>query len=251
MDFGTEGVVTFTWTKNYNSTPTSDWTDLSNVTLPQVNKLLAAGYAYPAFFTGVASETNRYVYLVGRNEGSGTRANTLVDHSYGPTTKHVQQYSIGEGIEIAATGTLLLDYEGDNGYESGGGVAGALGIDGSCQQADPEHPGKTGWMAIGYLGTSDASTAPLTVAGNWLTLDGVAESDGAIETGQYYFWGHEHLYGNATISGYQQTDGQKLFTAVVGQLSTLGSNPAAHDAGISYSYMQATKSSDVAYPSHN
>jgi hypothetical protein len=249
-DFGTEGVVTFVWSKNYNSHPVQEWSDITNVTLPQIDGILSAGYETTAFFTGKASESNNYVYLVGRNKGSGTRANVIADHSYGPTTKAVQQYSIGEGIEQMAVSTCTLDYEGDNGYESGGNVATAMSIDGSCQTQDP-FSSHTNWMAIGYLGCSDA----LSITGstnNFLTLDGVPENDGTIEEGQYYFWGHEHLYGRYQISGFQQTDGQKLFTAVTAQINNIsqyGSVPSANDPAIGYKYMHAAKTSDVAYPS--
>jgi len=247
-DYGVEGVVTFTWVKNINTSPTSDWTDLVNLTLPQVDVLLGRGYEYPALFTGNNTETNRYVYLVGRNKGSGTRANTLVDHNYGPTTKSVVQFSIGYGIEEAAIANdLVLTNENNNGYESGGGVATALGINGSCQQTDPFF-GKSGWFAVGYLGCSDALSHSLAVSPNWLTLDGVGESSGAIEEGQYYFWGHEHLYGRNGISGYQDTDAQVIYNGIKTSLGTSGSVAANHDAAINLVYMHCDKASDVAYP---
>ena len=246
-DYGVEGVVTFTWVKNVNSSPTSDWTDLVNVTLPQVDVLLGRGYEYPALFTGNNTETNRYVYLVGRNKGSGTRANELVDHNYGPTTKSIVQFSIGLGVEETANGLLQLTNENNNGYESGGGVAAALGINGSCQQTDPFF-GKSGWFAVGFLGCSDAVKSGLAVSPNWLTLDGVLESDGAIEEGQYYAWGHEHLYGRNGISGYQDTDAQVIFSGIQTSLGTSGSVAANHDAAIALTYMHCDKASDVAYP---
>jgi hypothetical protein len=246
-DYGTEGIVTFTWAKNVNSGPSQEWTDLKNVTVPQINEEISQGFQPPAFFTGIASETNSFIYLVGRNKGSGTRANELADSGYG-TTKTVTQFSIGEGIETAATGTLLLDFEANNGYESGGGVATALGIDGSCQQTDPFVPSHTGWFAMGFLGVSDAITHGLAVSPNWLTCDGVMESDGAIEEGQYAFWGHEHLFGKHNISGFQDTVGGKVFAGVQTAIGTAGSVTTAHSPGIALTYMHADKSSDVAFP---
>ncbi len=247
-DYGQEGVVTFTWAKNYNTAPNPAWTRLTNITMAQANVQLG----YPqlaAFFTGNPADTNR-VYTIGRNKGSGTRANTLSYSGYGTTTS-VQQFSIGYGVQPGETQntTLLLQSEGNNGYESGGGVAKALGIDGSCNQADPLLPGTTGWIAIGYLGVGDALTAPLTTA-NFLTESGVMESDGAIEEGQYAFWGHEHLFGKAGISGYQDTVGSLLFSAVQAQLTSsgAGANPAAHSSGIALSYMHCDKATDVSYP---
>jgi hypothetical protein len=86
-----------------------------------------------------------------------------------------------------------------------------------------------------------------------LACDGVLESNGSIEEGQYAMWGHEHLYGKNGISGIQNTVGQALFNGVVNSLNTLalGSVPGNHDAGIALQYMHADKSSDVAFPTRN
>ncbi len=252
-DYGTVAIVTFTWCKNVNTSPTAEWTALTNITIPQANVLFAQGFQPAAFFTGNSSHTNRNVYLVGRNKGSGTRANELADTGYG-TTRAVQQFSIGGGVQPgeAQTTTLLLKYEANNGYESGGGVATALGIDGSCQQnPDPFFPSNPGWFAVAFLGVSDAQTHGLTIANHWLSSDGVFESDGAIEEGQYVLWGHEHLFGKHNISGFQDTAGQKLFAGLQSSLGTAGSVPTAHSPGIALQYMHCDKASDVAYPTRN
>lgn len=248
-DYGVQGIVAFTWTKNVNTSPTAEWTSLTNISIPQINGLISQGFQATAFFTGIATQTNNYAYLVGRNKGSGTRANELADSGYG-TTRSVQQFSIGGGVSTVADGTLTLAYEGNNGYESGGGVATALGINGSCGQTDPFFATHTGWYAVGFLGISDALSHGLTT-GNWLTADGVLESDGAIEEGQYAFWGHEHLFGKHNISGFQDTVGAKLFTGVQTALGTSGSVPSAHSPGIALQYMHCDKSSDVAFPARN
>jgi len=248
-DYGVVGIVTFTWAKNVNTSPTAAWQSMTNVTIPQINVLLSQGYQQAAFFTGIASQVNNNVYLIGRNKGSGTRANELADSGYG-TTRTVQQFSIGGGVSTAADGSLTLAYEANNGYESGGGVATALGINGSCSQTDPFFPTNSGWFAIGMLGISDALAHGLTT-NNWLTADGVFETDGAIEEGQYAFWGHEHVFGKHNISGYQDTVGGKLFTGVQTALGTSGSVPGAHSPGIALQYMHCDKSSDVAFPTRN
>jgi hypothetical protein len=245
-DYGTVGIVTFTWVKNINSNPSEEWSALKNLTLPQVQVLLSQGSVPVAFFTGIASQTNTYVYLVGRNKGSGTRANALADHGYG-TTRTVQQFSIGGGVSTPTTNVLQLAYEGNNGYESGGGVAAALAIDGSCQQTDPFHTGDTGWIAVGYLGTSDALSHGLTT-NQWLTADGIMASNGPITEGQYYFWGNEHLYGKRNISGFQDTVGQKLLAGVKTVIGTSGSDPAGNSPGIAVDAMHAEKVSDTAFP---
>ena len=251
-DYTTVGIVTFTFAKNVNTTPSAEWTAMNNISLPQANVLFSAGYQNTAFFTGNPAQTNNYVYLVGRNKGSGTRANQLADTGFGTTTP-VQQFSIGYGVEEAADGTLTLTYEGNNGYESGGGVATALGINGSCQQHDPffynaANSSHSGWFAVAFLGVSDAQAHGLAISPNWLTFEGVMESDGAIEEGQYQLWGHEHLFGRSDISGYQDTVGNKLFTGIQTAIGTNGSDPAAHSPGIALTYMHCDKQSDTAYP---
>jgi hypothetical protein len=248
-DYGVQGIVTFTWVKNIDTAPSAEWSSLTNITIPQINGLLAQGFQPTAFFTGIATQTNNYAYLVGRNKGSGTRANQLADSGYG-TTRSVQQFSIGGGVVGSASGSLVLAFEGNNGYEGGSGVAGALAINGSCAQTDPFFPSHTGWYAVGFLGINDSLSKGLTT-NNWLMADGVIESDGAVEEGQYAFWGHEHLFGKHNISGFQDTVGTKIFNGVKTTLGTAGSDPTAHSPGIALQYMHCDKSSDVAYPARN
>ena len=209
------------------------------------------------------------VYLVGRNLGSGTRMNLLSDSSYGPHTA-VKQNSIGYGVDnrdpAQNPSLLLLQNEGNNGYESGGGVAkaladtGASSTQGSCQQLDPVHSTGTNWFAIGYLSPSDAlntanngnQTPPLfNNTNDWVTVDGLISNNNNIENGQWWYWGHEHLYGKFQISGTQDTVGNVLLNAISSKIisQNLGVAPGGHDAAIPYSLMFVTKSSDVAFPS--
>jgi hypothetical protein len=261
QDFGVEAIVTFTLSRNVNPFPSNEWSDCSNITLPQLNTLTSVGWVPAGFISGNPTDDDFTVYLVGRNLGSGTRMNYLGDSQYG-AHKQVKQYSIGFGIE-APQGThlddLVLTNEGDNGYESGGDVSKALAIintnngTGSCQQADPFHGGN-GWFAIGYVGPSDALNtgnfggAPTN---NWVTVDGVLSNDGNIENGSWWYWGHEHLYGRSNISGTPATVAPIIASAVTYQVTTVqgfGINPLAHDAGIPTGLMNVTKASDVAFP---
>jgi hypothetical protein len=262
---GVVGVVTFTYVKNNNSASGASaaktaWTDLLNVTKP----VLLNEFASPQSadnFTGVAADSTTTVYMVGRNKGSGTRANVLNDCTYGVDTL-VNQFAIGQSPDggIAANApdgvTLTLwpatDANGglDNGYESGGSVAKSLSTPGSTSQTDPFNS-NAGWIAIGYAGTSDATSSGLTVAGNWLTEDGVLESNGAIEQGQYSYWGYENLYGANGLGGFKLADGNQLLTALHFQLTALGGVPANHDAGIALGFMNASKSTDFSFPTHN
>jgi hypothetical protein len=259
QDFGVESIVTFTLTRNVNYAPSNEWLHCSNITLPQLNVLFADGVVPAGFISGNPTDDDFTVYLVGRNLGSGTRMNMLGDSQYG-AHKAVQQYSIGFGIEeMPHQAVLVLTNEGDGGYESGGDVAKALAItnngvanSGSCQQKDPFNGG-VGWFAVGYVGPSDALNTgnfggePVA---NWLTVDGVLSSNGAIENGSWWYWGHEHLYGRNGISGTPETVGNLIFKGVSATvaLQNFGVNPAGHDAGIQNNLMNVTKPSDVAYP---
>ncbi len=264
-DPGRVGVVTFTWAKNVQSSPASYWTAITDITDAQARQLLAGGVIVPALITGNAADVNNGVYCVGRNAYSGTHVNTMLETKVGISFLP-QQYSLGGYPHSSAAflGTdpsplLKTDLHND-GYDSGGDVAKALSIDGSCQANDPNF-GVTGWMAMGYLGMDDANN--ITNVNNhtggstyWVTLNGVAESDGAVEQGQYNYWGYEHMYGRTTISGYQAAFGNALVgvstptpTGIQAELG--GSNPAAHSAGIALGFMQCSKSSDQADPAHN
>lgn len=241
-EFGRIGVVTFTWVKNVNTTPNSSWTNLKNITSDQAKTLLSFPQV-AAFLTGSAADTS-YVYPVGRNKGSGTRVDALASIGY-PVTQDVVQFSIGGN---PFTGGLTLGGGDNNGYESGGDVAKALSVDGSCQQTDPNFGG-TGWLAVGYLGVGDAQKEQLTIANNWLTLDGVMSSDGAIEEGNFKYWNYEHMYGrvsNGGLNSNQSSFAGALKTAAQGTLG--GGNPAAHSSGIAISFMHAEKITDLSTP---
>ncbi|HWV99974.1 MAG TPA: hypothetical protein VNZ64_09805 [Candidatus Acidoferrum sp.] len=248
-DFGVVGIVPFVYCKNTNSSPTAQWLHLTNCTHYQMRVCLGVPQE-AGFFTGSSADTNMYVYPVGRNKGSGTRVNFLADNAYGITTD-VQQFSIGGNPFTNGTAATLGD-ELNNGYESGGDVSKALSVNGSCQTPDPlqQLPDGTtpsGYIAIGYLGIGDATKNSLGT-NLWLTLNGVFESDGAVEEGTYSYWGHEHLLGKNGISltSPEGKLGTALFSGIPGQLG--GSVTTAHSTGIKTTFMHCDKGSDIAIP---
>jgi hypothetical protein len=169
---------------------------------------------------------------------------TLAACRYG-ITKPVDQWAIG-GFPSSDGVTLALTEVINDGYDTGGSVANALKIDGSCQQTDPVFS-TPGWFAIGYVGIGDANTL-LSNGGVWLTNNGVTYSNGAVEEGQYSFWNHEYVFGRVGISGNAATYGSALAAAVPLQLG--GSNPALQDTSIRDIYMHADKPSDTGDPFH-
>jgi len=266
------GVVAFTWAKNNNngsgaSAAQTAWSDLHNISTFQAQALFGSGSLTADFFTGVAADNGTSVYLIGRNKGSGTRANVLNDSTYGLNTP-VVQFNIGGGLTTSPSGALVLSINGaahnpagtavtdpgisqDDGYESGGNVANALKVAGSTAQQDP-FTHASGWIAIGYLSASDASGIGGGTTGNWLTENGVAESDGAIESGEYSFWGYENLYGRANVVGtYAETVGNVIYNSIEAQIVNNGSNPANNDVAININFMNASKATDFSFPTHN
>jgi hypothetical protein len=228
------GIIPFIWVKNAQTGGPADWGRLVNVTHPQLRVALSGGTKL-ALITGNTADT-KYVYVAGRDNNSGTRVNSLADTGYGIRTL-VRQTIIGGSLGAPTLGTPL----GNGGQSSGGTLANTMTFTGSATATDTVNGG-TGWYAIAYLGMYDADVA---IGGGavGLTLNGVAESTGAIQEGQYSFWGQEWLYQNPTLSTAASTVNGKLLTAI--PLHVDGTH------SISLTSMNASKASDTADPTHN
>ena len=119
----------------------------------QINQLIGA--PQPAnFVTGVAADNTESVAIVGRNLGSGTRANALLNYQYGinnPVDQFAYNVSYtGSGLLTQNTASYVPDANGlvevfNDGFDSGGNVAKELNVDGSAQQA---------WFWLVILGIS-------------------------------------------------------------------------------------------------
>jgi hypothetical protein len=180
-----------------------------------------AGFTPVSAFTGDSSDSD-FVGVCGRNAGSGTRVNALLNFLY-PVGVGVTQYAYGYyptatpnlltfgfsgsttaneyvGANYTIAGTDASDV-GDDGFDSGGNVANSLQVDATGATLD----GVNGFL-IGYLGMSDAKTAAIGTAGAgsgsavYLSFNGVYESDAGVEYGSYTYWGGEHLYGKPGLS---------------------------------------------------
>jgi len=222
-------VLPFVWAKGISSNP--GYNNITNICTGkggQVAAALQGGGMNLAQLTGTpADENNGFVYVVGRDDDSGTRTLSLIDSGYGFKTV-VQQYDVFAGSppdiephtdpnpDSAVTGNL------GGGYASGSLVKGALNVD--VTSAVSNTNGLSGpFFTIGYLGLSDANglTHAFTGSGGqWLTYNGVAMSSNTINEGQYTMWGREEFYarpatltdpnlGNVTGGFY------KLFTPII------------------------------------
>ena len=283
-DYGIIGIVPFTWYKGVVNSQDAAWSRLTNLQSYQAAALLGGGHVTADLLnSGAVGGINDYdhnVYLIGRNKGSGTRVNQLLAAGY-PVNTPVSQYAVASTVGVnPSTGQYGLYYVGgaysltavnDNGYESGGDVAKALNLAAQGYTDANSAP----ILTVGFMSTSDAGTVSGPVTGaftgamtNWLTYNGVMESDGAIENGSYLPWGHEHIMGKHTPDNTAATAlVPKLFTSVKSQLvnndtvalsdwGTVGWNdkydPATlHSAGIYAYYMNADRGvsgSDAGFP---
>jgi hypothetical protein len=106
----------------------------------------------------------------------------------------------------------------------------------------------TGWIALGYLGRSDADTAEGANGGGAngaqeLTYNGVAESAAAIQQGQYSFWGNEYIYQAPSVSPAAVT----VYSGIVNNVNT--HTDGIHE--ISTASMQGTRLGPLSDPGHN
>lgn len=197
LNNGTEvGVITFEWVRNNGL-----WTG-TNVTDSMIRQALVGG-AKRAVFDGNASHVNDYVYVSGRNSGSGTRVNAFGDCGFGILTPPKQVETSGGVMQPFYStnrfGQTVTNYIGDYGFESGGTLAGTMGAD-TTGQTDFVHGG-TGYSVIAYLGVGDADAA-VGAGAKVLTYDGVAFSSANVLEGTYTYWGNEYIYeANDVASG--------------------------------------------------
>lgn len=290
-DFGAIGIVTFTWCKGKNSTPTSGaagdtaWKNLVNVTQPEM--IYALGGPVPAnFLTGVAGDNTTTIYMIGRNAGSGTRVNTMLDTFYG-VGNSVSQFALNSTYAGASgdvltyhtittgadqTANQALTYPavsaslgnttdatttpnalgiGNDGYESGGGLSQCL----SCDESG------SGVVFIGYLGLSDAkacrdgkaNTAPTPNQPGgavFLTLNGMQYDDSLVVNGTYSFWGHEHLYGQPSPSANANTVAAAIKAGIAAKGGLGNGTAGTQSSGIFLANMLADKPAggDTGYP---
>jgi hypothetical protein len=241
------GIIPFVWVKNAQGHPYTpgtypDYDRIVNVTHPQLRVALTGGTLL-ALITGNASDTNKYVYIAGRDNNSGTRVNAFCDTGYGVFKLPRQIIIAGaNGAPTIQGGTTTT-----SGQSSGGTLATTMSFSGSATAADPIN-GTTGWYALAYLGMYDADVALTPNTGDCvaLSLNGVTESTTAVQQGQYSFWGNEHIYQNANGLS-------SAATTVYNSLTTGGKISAAVDGSheISLASMQATKTTDLSDPTHN
>jgi hypothetical protein len=237
------GIIPFVWVKNAQvagSQTGTDWARITNLTDSQARVLLSGG-SVAALLTGNPADVNHIVYVSGRDDGSGTRVNTFGETGFGIRTIPTQILIGG------SAGAPTIANSGNVGQASGGTLANSLGFAGSLQAADTVNGG-TGWIALGYLGKSDADTAEAANGGGAngaqeLTFNGVPESAAAIQQGQYSFWGNEYVFQAPGASPAAVT----VYNGIVNNVNT--HTDGIHE--ISTASMQTTRLGPLSDPGHN
>jgi hypothetical protein len=216
--------------------------DLVNLTDDQFRQAITGG-AKAALFTGNSADTN-YIYITGRDNGSGTRVNFLGETGYGIFTPAYQ-------VELNSSGAML-DPDGDgsyytsdgiSGYSSGGGVAAQMGV--SCASTvDMINVGHTGISVIGYLGISDGNTA-LGLGATQISYNGVLESPTAIIEGQYGIWGNEYAFHKNSAS----SDALAVYNKLVANTGITAKSDGS--TTIDLNLMHAHRNGPTTDPIHN
>jgi hypothetical protein len=228
-------VIPFKWMKQKGSAA-----GLTGVTDQNLRAALA-GNARLALFTGSSADTT-YVYVSGRDNGSGTRVNTFGDSGYGI-------FSAPFMLQVNSDGSMKNQgggvYLGDFGYSSGGTLATQLGYDlGQGTSVDVANgTGVEKFSVIAYLGVSDANAAAANGATE-LSYNGVTYSVAAVQEGQYNFWGNYYIYHKNTVSS-QATTVYNALTATTGI-----SGHANGTSEIKLTDMHAVRNGPTSDPSH-
>jgi hypothetical protein len=235
-------VVPFEWVLGSH---TNAYTSVTNMTQQIARALFNVGYVPQSFFTGASgsADTANYIYLIGRDEDSGTRIGALSESQNGVTNGVVKQYQVGDGATTYSPISLVpgpsalftepnisWPSAGHSGYFGGANVQYALNYPNpgtSLTFSANKASGNSGASYfVGYLGLSDAKNAVgASPAATALTYNGVPFSYTAVANGSYSFWTYEHCYRLASQDG----------TAVGTAIDTIADIIAQNDADISYS----------------
>ena len=242
------GVVPFVFVCSPGTTATSG--TVTNLTSKNAVKLLS-GTLKLSDLTGKSTDSGVHVYVVGRDQDSGTRIATLADAGYGITKDDFQYQPLYNGATTptsppptpsgSITGAALWPATppvdsvnsptGDSGYNSGGLVAAAIAQTSSY----------TNWF-IAYVGLNDALTAlantknfVLKFNSGSLTETGGVWNVSGVEGGTYKFWGYEHFL-------YLSLSGTPLNVAKLIQNDIL--NTTASVSGVAISSMTVHRNSD-------
>lgn len=212
-------VVPFVFIANQGST-------ITNMTPQAYRAIYAAGYGIKSLFTGQAADAGIYVYGVGRDSGSGTRATVMAETGYG-IFKAVQQYTpVVSGGAI----TVVTAVTNPGGYGKGSDLANAL-----ANTCDENAVG----IVVGYVGIADAVSNNVQ-----LSYNGVSYSPDNVYNGSYTLWGYEHLFTPSRVSNASSGSDLIAKNFFANMASTLAASPGS--AGLNPALMKVSRSGDGA-----
>jgi hypothetical protein len=230
------GVVPFVWTKGLtnDTTVSASLANVTNIT-PFLAQLVLTGPVQMSMFTGNHADADNYIYVVGRDEDSGTRLTAFADCGFGVTgspSQYLATVSSGtiSSVDIYPANTVLgVTYSaGHSGYSSGGTLAGVVNT--------PVASGATSadgvpFALISYFGINDA--AKVNSGNNNLTYNGVAYTKDNVREGKYTFWSYEQLLYLSTLASTKKTVANLVATQIL--------NVDADVSGILYSTMHVKR----------
>ena len=213
---GVIGIIPFKWIATGDAS-------FNNITGRNAYDLIKAGSIKLSALTGSSSDTNKIVYITGRDIDSGTRLNGLALAGFYQNDTTVKNFcpQTSAGVKLAAawtsgnggkvgyfsSGNVTIDHvivdKYNNGYTSGGDLSKALNAPMSYWSGIANFGG---W--IGYAGVNDCDAQLKAVGSNLkeISFNGSAlGSNGgtwAYHTannllyGNYTFWSYEYIYYN-------------------------------------------------------
>jgi hypothetical protein len=243
---GPVGVIAFAPVINKGAHAT-----ITNITTNQLRRIAANGSIPEYMLTGNAS-SNKTIYLMGRNDGSGTRVAFLSEIGYGAANP-VKQFVIDATKSSTSLATPILaptkadetkypkykissDFAktnilGNGGYSSGGAIAGWLKL-----------PSSGNFHIVSWISTGDAVTAydagkgGKVLAYNGERLNGIAsgaiteEDRNKIRLGKYAGWNFEQLYYN-DLRIKNNANAKKVYDKLVATIpANIGSSGVAVDS---------------------
>jgi hypothetical protein len=122
------GVVTFSMVANRGTTNAID-----NLNTQNFRALLGRGYVPRKLITGITND-NGVVYVMGRNDGSGTRTTYAAETGYGIATP-MNQYIMGAASGGSMTAIYLVPSGGTNNALNGSTNQSGLGLTGAAANA--------------------------------------------------------------------------------------------------------------------
>ena len=236
------GVIPFILVKNQGASA-----NLTNITHQQAGTLFANGVVSLGFITGdttigSTSDTNKVACLIGRYNGSGTRAAVFADTGYGALKNSSNyKYSLTAGTGSTPAFTAVTP-DPNIGYTSGSGIKSDLGQNISQALLVDGATYGTGY-AIGYLGVKDAYGVTGNSAGALnLSYNGTPFSTNAVCNGSYTMWSYQHLYNKSGITANQTTLKANIAAAIPANLGFGGALSSL--VGIPVSAMNVERSVD-------